>query len=291
MHYLIYATEDIKNDIGELTSKWGTFADKFVDQLTVAGWRILNAVIIGIIGWYVVKLLAKLASKILHKSKMDVGLADFLSSVIRSGLRIILLVIVIGILGIPLSSIVALVGSAGLAVGLALQGCLTNFAGGVLILILKPFAVGDYILDSKGHEGTVTSIDIIYTKLLTPDNQAVTIPNGNLANDAITNVTREPYRRLEFKVSIDYSEDIKRVKGILEAIALKSDYTLKDKECLAYISSFDPSAVIVALRFWVNTHEYWDARCEIQEEIKRVLDQEGIVIPYNKLDVNLINNS
>lgn len=253
------------------------------------GLHILKAGLAAIIGWYIVKFLAKWIRAALNKSRLDDGIAGFLASVIHMSMKIILALTVIGFLGIPMSSIVALVGSAGLAIGLALQGCLTNFAGGVLILVLKPFKVGDYIIaDSIGNEGTVTSIDVIYTKLLTADNRAITIPNGALSNSTLINVTREQFRRLDFMVSIDYAEDIDRVKDVLMKVGLDNSYVLKDRDCSVFVNSFDPSSVSVGLRFWVKTEQYWEAKWYIQERIKKTFDAHHISIPFDQLDVHLV---
>ena len=184
MDRLIKFTSDIDTGVDQLAQAGDVLAQTGVSASALSVWlgklgdvavafalTLLKAVIVAIVGWYIIKVLCKWIKKILLKSKLDDGISGFLSSVLRTILQGLLVIIVIGIMGIPMSSIVALIGSAGLAIGLALQGCLTNFAGGVLILIVKPFKVGDYIIDSNGNEGTVTAVDVIYTKLVTADNQ------------------------------------------------------------------------------------------------------------------------
>ncbi len=257
------------------------------DKLCELGSNLLSAVIVGIIGWYLVKLMIRACKKLLTKTKLEHAIVDFLMSIIRVFLRIVLVVIVATTLGFEMSSFVALIASAGLAISLALQGCLTNFAGGLLILATKPFVVGDYIIDGGGNEGKVTSIDIIYTHLLTPDNCAVVIPNGTLANSVITNTTREAVRRVDFQVSIDYSEDIERVRLLLEAEARKNRYVLQDHEIRSFVNKFDPSAIDMTLRAWVKSEDYWDLKFEMSEQIKKTFDANDIVIPYEKLDVNI----
>lgn len=261
----------------------------FYNKILELGSNLLAGVIVAVIGWYIVKFLSKGCSKLLHRSKkIDESVASFLSSLIGMGLKIILAVTVVATLGVEMSSITALVASAGLAISLSLQGCLSNFSGGVLILVLKPFTVGDYIIDSNGNEGSVTAIDIIYTKLLTADNKAVVVPNGALANATVTNVTKEPLRRIDFNVSIDYSEDVDKVKKILVDLANEHPLVLKDQEIKAMVNKFDPSAIDMILRVWVNTEDYWDLKWEMQALIKLTFDKNNIVIPYDKLDVNIV---
>ncbi len=265
------------------------FLTNLYQKLLQLGGHLLKAIIIAIVGWYIVKFLSKWCRKLLMRSRLDDSVSGFLASLIGMILKIVLVLTVIGTLGIEMTSISTLVASAGLAISLSLQGCLSNFAGGVLILVLKPFAVGDYIIDSDGNEGTVTSIDIIYTKLLTPDNRAVVIPNGTLANATVINVTKEAKRRIDFSVSIDYDEDISKVRDILENLAKENVYVLKDEEISAKVNRFDPSAIDMILRVWVKSENYWDAKFQLQELIKTTFDKCNVVIPYEKLDVNLHN--
>ena len=302
MHQWIQMNADLETGIDQLTQAGEVIQQTGVSASTIsillerlgelaaaAGLTLLRAIIVGVIGWYIIKIISKWARSLLNKSNLDDGMAGFLTSVITAILRCLLVVIIIGILGIPMSSVVALVGSAGLAIGLALQGCLTNFSGGVLILIVKPFKVGDYIIDSAGNEGTVTAIDIIYTKLLTSDNRTVTIPNGTLANSTVINTTREPVRRLDFNVSISYEENIDRVKEVLLRTARESGYVVEEQEYRAFVASFDPSAVKITLRFWVKSEDYWEAKWTMQEAIKKQFDAEGISMPFDQLDVHVVN--
>lgn len=218
--------------------------------------------------------------------QMEEGVIRFLLSLSKVVLNIMLIVIVAQILGLETSSVVAIVGSAGLAIGLALQGSLANLAGGVLILIMKPFVMGDYIIYGD-KEGTVVSIDIIYTRLLTPDNRKVTLPNGALANADIINVTNEPVRRLDLSVSIDYSENIKKVKDILVNLLSGHEYILPDHDIDIFVNSFDPSSINIGYRVWVNTEDYWTLRWQLMEEVKNAFDEHEIVIPFDQLDVQI----
>lgn len=277
----------------EAVTRLEKILDKLFEKLSALGSNLLTAALVAIIGWYIIKFIVKAFSKLLFRSKLDDSVASFLTSLTGMVLKILLIIIVITTLGIDVTSILALVGSAGLAIGLALQGCLSNFAGGVLILILKPFKVGDYILDGNGNEGTVTSIDIIYTHLLTADNRAIVVPNGALSNATIMNNTEQEVRRIDFNVSVDYSENIDKVKRILLELAQNDEFVIKDDETRpysAFVNKFDSSAISMTLRVWVTTADYWTAKAHIQEMIKMAFDKNDIVIPYDKLDVNITNN-
>lgn len=240
------------------------------------------------VGRKLIKWITKLVAKALEKSSVEQSAEHFLVSVVRVLLYIVLVMILAGYLGVGGSSIVAILGSAGLAIGLALQGSLSNFAGGVLILLLKPFKVGDYII-TAGGEGVVENIDLFYTKLLTGDNKMIVIPNGSITNDSITNVTNQPKRRVDLEIGIDYSQNIGIVKEVLENIVQSYELTLKEEEIAVFVSSFDASAITIGLRFWTTTEDYWTARCSVLESIKTVFDERGISIPYNQLDVNLVS--
>ena len=251
---------------------------------------IVVALLIWIIGKKVIKLVLKITKRALEKGKVDEGVQSFLMSLVRILLYGVLVVILIGTVGIDTSSVIALLGSAGLAVGLALQGSLSNFAGGVLILILKPFKIGDYIV-ANGMEGTVTGIDIFYTKLRTGDNRVVVLPNGNLSNSDLINVSQEPIRRVDMVASVDYDSDIKKVKQILFDIASNLEYSFEDEghPIQVYVNSYEASSIDVGLRFWVNAGDYWAAKWTANEQMKEKFDAAGISIPFNQLDVMIKN--
>ncbi len=251
---------------------------------------IVVALLIWIIGKKVIKLVLKITKRALEKGKVDEGVQSFLMSLIRILLYAILIVILAGTVGIETGSVVALFGSAGLAIGLALQGSLSNFAGGVLILILKPFKIGDYIV-AKGLEGTVTGIDIFYTKLLTTDNRLVVLPNGSLSNSDLVNVSHEATRRVDLVASVDYGSDIKKVKAILFDIGSNLEYSFEDEAhpIVVYVDTYGDSAINLGLRFWVKAEDYWSAKWEATEQIKDKFDAAGISIPFNQLDVMIKN--
>ena len=284
---ILFTTESLSTNAVELTKNVDDWGKQLIDGVVSCGFSLLQAILTAVIGWFVIKLIIRWSKKLLSKTSLEDSIANFIIAIVNAGLKILLVISLIGIMGVPMSSIIAVIGSAGLAIGLALQGCLTNLAGGVLILIVKPFKVGDYIIEAGGFEGTVTAIDIIYTKLLTADNRAVTIPNGTLANSTVINVTKEKIRRLDFSVSVGYHEDIDKTKQVLLEAANKSPYILKDKECAVFVNNFDPSRISMILRFWVDSDHYWTAKWETQEDIKRAFDDNHIEIPYEQLDIHI----
>ncbi len=247
---------------------------------------IVLGLIVFIIGHKLVKKLLKMFRKGMEKRNMEPGVVSFLISAIKICLYVLLVVVVAQIWGIATSSIVAVIGSAGLAIGLALQGSLANFAGGVLILLMKPFVVNDYIIVDN-VEGTVQKIDVVYTTLTTIDNRAVILPNGKLADSNIVNVTREDKRRIDIEVGIEYSEDIKRVREVLQKIVDHQKARIKDMPIDIVVSELGESAITMAIHMWVTPEEYWPTKWGMLEEIKEDFAKENIVIPFNQLDVNV----
>ena len=251
------------------------------------GINILICIAIYFIGKKIISLLRKIVKHSLERANVDKGVKQFVDSILKFGLYLVLLMIIAGRLGIQTTSIITIVGSAGVAVGLALQGSLSNFAGGVLILILKPFKVGDYIIDGA-NEGTVKQIQIFYTKLTTGDNKEILIPNGTLMNSNITNVTGQTERRVDIVVGISYDADILEAKKQLEIVAKKESTVIAEKPIDVYVDTLAESCVNLGLRVWVPTGEYWGAKCRITENIKLAFDEAGIDIPYNQLAVHIV---
>ena len=282
---------DMPNDteaVVKETNKLIEWLEGQIPNLISFAIAVVVALFVFFIGRKVIKLILKLLKKNFERLKFEEGVIRFLLSLLKVLLYILLVIIVAQILGLETSSVIAVVGSAGLAVGLALQGSLANLAGGVLILVSKPFVMGDYIIYGD-KEGTVVGIDIIYTKLLTPDNRKVTLPNGDLANSDIINVTSEPVRRLDLSVSIDYSENIKKVKDILENLLTGHDMILPDRDIDIFVNSFDPSSINIGYRVWTKTENYWILRWQLMEEVKKAFDENEIVIPFDQLDVQIKN--
>lgn len=251
------------------------------------GIRILVALLILFVGSKLIKFATKVLRKALNKSEADVSVSQFLESLVKASLYVVLVFIVASYCGVDAASIVALLGSAGVAIGLAVQGSLSNLAGGVLILLLKPFKVGDYIIDSAGNEGSVNNIHIFYTKLRTPDNKVIILPNGTLANNSITNVTTSKTRRCDIVIGISYKSDIKLAKEVLMKVLTEDEKTLKDADLSVFVSSLGDSAVNMGVRCWFNNEDYFSGMVRLNENIKYALDNADIEIPYSQMDVHV----
>ena len=253
------------------------------------GIRVLIAAVILFVGFKLIKFIRKILKKSLTKASIELGVIQFLDSLLKVILNFILVLIVAGNFGFDATSIVALMGSAGVAVGLALQGSLSNIAGGILILLLKPFRVGDYIIeDSNGNEGTVKEIGIFFTKLQTGDNKIVILPNGALANNSMTNFSEAHLRRVDVTVGISYDADIKKAKDILWRIIDEDADVKQDDTKRVYVDSLGASEVVLGLRVYCENAKYWELRWRLLETIKIIFDKEGIEIPYQKLDVHIL---
>ena len=266
--------------------------NSIVEQITHWGlsgiWKIVFALLIWFIGKKLISLSLKLLRKVFDRGSIDLGVVNFTMSIIKFALYAVLILMVIDELGIQTTSLITVFGSAALAVGMSLQGSLSNFAGGVLILIFKPFKVGDYIVVGN-YEGTVRTIEILYTKLTTVDNKVVMLPNGTLSNSNIVNVGAEDFRRLDIEMSIGYSSDLKLAKTLLNTIVNKKPAVIKDRDIKVIVKSLDESCVTLETRVWVKTEDYWDTRFTLLEEYKAEFDKNGIEIPFNQMDVHIIN--
>lgn len=252
--------------------------------------KILIALVIYWLGNKLIKLLISLTDKAMDKAHLDEGVQSFLKSALKIALFVVLVFIIVSYLGIATTGLAALFASAGVTVGLALQGSLSNLAGGVLILILKPFKVGEYII-ACGDEGVVTSIEILCTKLRTGDNKVVIIPNGTLANSNITNVSREEFRRVDFVFGVAYDSDLKLVKSLLQTAGERHELTLKDEAhpVTVFISEFGASSIDFGFRVWCKNSDYWTVKWDLMEQVKAAFDANNIEIPFNQLDVNMKN--
>lgn len=267
-------------------------AAKAVETCTQYGVRILLALLFIFIGFKLTVFAVKVMRRALERHQVDPSVTGFLLSFSNIVLRILILLTAANGLGIRITSFLTVLGSAGVALGLALQGSLSNLAGGILILILKPYRVGDYIkTETTGMEGTVTSIDIFYTRLKSTDNQMIVIPNGKLSNGSIINVTKAEYRRIDFTVDISYDSDIKKAKEVLQSVILAETRVIADKEKDIFVSELGESGVVMGVHVWVDTEEYWQVRWDLLEAVKYALDEAGIEIPYKTLDVNVREHS
>lgn len=300
---MIYFTQDMSalQSVGE-TAAVAAELQEDLEQLkpnmileTLRGWtpalltlayRLAIAALIVLIGIRVTALIRKFFKRSFDHMGIDVSLSKFLISCINAICYAIFLFMALEKIGIPSASIVALLGSATLAIGLSLQGSLSNFAGGILILVLRPFKVEDYII-CEGVEGTVLNIGLVYTTLLTADNKKITIPNGSLSNAVITNVTAQEKRRLDLTVGIGYTSDIKKAKAILERLCKEDPQILQDQGVTVFVDQLADSAVILGVRGWTATGDYWSARWRLTEQIKEEFDAAGIEIPFNQMDVHV----
>lgn len=243
-------------------------------------------IVIGVklIGW-----VRKILRRSLERNNADTGLIQFLDSFVKYILYILLALTILQRFGVQTTSIVAAIGSVGVAIGLALQGSLSNFAGGVIILLLKPFKVGDYILQGD-LEGTVSEIQLFYTTLKTGDNRKIVIPNGQLADNSLINATASETRRLDIKVGISYNGDIRLAKELLLKLGMEDADTLKEEEKMpmAVVEDLADSSVNMMLRVWTPTDKYWEVKFRLTEKVKLAFDEAGLEIPYNQLDVHVI---
>lgn len=260
--------------------------NQFCDWCVGFAGKLIMALIVWQIGKRLIKWVVKISVKALEKSELDEGVVGFIGSIARMVLYAILVLIVVGILGIPTASLITVFGSAALAVGMSLQGSLSNFAGGILLLIFKPFRVGDYII-SGSCEGTVVAIELLYTKLHTVDNKIIMLPNGALSNSNIINVGAEDMRRLDIEIGVGYQTDLSKAKKLLMECLEKSPDIIKEKELKVVVKNLADSSIVIETRAWVSNDKYWDTRFKLLEEYKNIFDANGIEIPFNQLDVHI----
>ena len=280
------STVQTVQEVGNQVSQYRQMFENYLPDITKFGIKVVLAIVAFWVGSTVIKWIVKVVKKSLTKSRLDTGVAQFVSSLLKIVLYILLLFNISTSFGVKESSLAALLGTAGVTLGLALQGGLSNLAGGMMLLLFKPFQVGDYI-NVDGQEGTVAKVEICYTTLLSIDNKHIVIPNGALSNTVITNVTARDQRRLEIKVGISYNADIQKAKNILEDILTEDPDTREDEEMVVFVDELAESSVIMGFRVWVDTDRYWAARWRLNQRIKEDFDYYGIEIPYNQLDVHI----
>ncbi len=273
--------------IEETTTTIVNYSDKIVDYAIEHGPRIIGAIVVLILGLWIIKIVVKKIGKRMEKSKTDSSLRPFFKSMIGALLKALLFISVLGMFGIEMTSFVAILGAAGLAVGLALSGTLQNFAGGVIILLLKPFKVGDYI-DAQGYSGSVKEIQIFNTILTTPDKKTIIIPNGGLSTGSMTNYSTEPQRRVDWTFGIAYGDDVDKAKEVLNKLMADDERILKDPEPFVAVSALADSSVNFAVRAWVNAADYWDVFFNMNETVYKVFTKEGLNIPFPQMDVHVV---
>ena len=282
--------EEVKEVLGTEGAEPGVirnFMEELPEKLLLLGIRILLALVVFAIGGQMIKVIRKIIKKSMDRANADTGAVQFVDSFVKAALYVILVFMIAASFGVDAASIIALVGSAGVAIGLAVQGSLSNLAGGVLLLLLKPFKVGDYIVAESGHEGTVSEIQIFYTKLVTPDNKVIVLPNGTLSNNSIVNATAAKTRRMDFVVGISYSSDIRQAKEVLMQVMKNDEAVLKDKDMNVFVDQLAESSVNLGVRCWFRNEDFWAGKWRITENCKYALDAAGIVIPFPQLDVHV----
>ena len=299
MRFLLMTEETIAADMaGAVEQAKDTMGRNFQEifgslpsKAVFFGLKALVALLMFLVGRKLIGLCIKLADKSMERGGTELTVKKFVKMLVKAAGYILLVLLILAVVGVQPTAFATVASSVTVALGLALQGSLGNFAGGLLILLLKPFKVGDYIIeDSHKNEGKVKSIGLVYTTLVTLDNRVIMVPNGTLANSSMTNVTAQDKRLLELLVGISYEADMKQAKAVLERVMEADPMVLKDEERFAFVSSLDDSVVTVGCRMWVKTDDYWKCRWHMTEAIKEALDSAGIEIPYGQVDVHIRNS-
>lgn len=272
-----------------LSMMWESWWLSLQAHAVTLGVTLLKALLVFIVGRLVISLLNRLVRKILSRRNIDPSVKTFVGSLVNVLLIVLLAVSIVAILGIETTSFAALLASAGVAVGMALSGNLSNFAGGLIILLFKPFKVGDYI-EGQGESGTVREIQIFHTILTTPDNKVVYIPNGALSGGAITNYSREPLRRVDWTFGVDYGEDYQKVKGVITSIIARDTRILQEPAPFVALHALADSSVNVVVRVWVASADYWDVYFSINQAVYETFNREGIDFPFPQLTVHQAGN-
>ncbi|MBN2419505.1 MAG: mechanosensitive ion channel [Deltaproteobacteria bacterium] len=252
--------------------------------------KLVYAIAIFITGRIIAGLVRKLIKSLMNKNKMDLTLTSFVASVSYITMLTFVVISALGVLGIPTAQFVAILGAAGLAIGLALQGSLSNFAAGVLMIIFKPLKVGDYV-EAGGASGSVEEVGIFTTIIKSPDNKKIIVPNSRITGDNITNYSANDIRRIDIVAGVSYGDDIDKVRKVLSAIQAEDERILKDPAPMIGLAELGDSSVNFTVRSWVKTSEYWDVFFDTQEKIKKRFDAEGISIPFPQQDVHIISGS
>ena len=285
------ATKTTQDTVKEV-SQFTTYLQNHIPDLISFGIKVVFALVFFFIGRIVIRWIRKLVRKSMQRSGADKVVEQFVDSLLKFSLYFLLLFMIGTKFGIDASSVAALIASGGVAIGLAMQGSLSNFAGGVLILLLKPFEVGDYIIeDTNKNEGTVKEIQIFYTKLTTIDNKTIVIPNGILTNNSLTNATAKDERRLDLKVDISYDADLKKAKAMIMDVLNDDPAVLREDEIVVFVDELGESSVVLGARAWTKSADFWQAKWRILENIKEKMDENQIEIPYRQLTVHMNKNA
>ncbi|MGZ0654043.1 mechanosensitive ion channel family protein [Coraliomargarita sp. W4R53] len=267
-----------------------TLFEKIIDGLTLYGMKIIAAVLILVIGLWVAKTVKGLVIKALQKKEIDQTLIGFFSSMIYGGLVIFVVIAAIGKLGVQTTSFIAVIGAAGLAVGLALQGSLSNFASGVLLILFKPFKAGDFV-KAGGEAGVIVEVGILTTEMKTPDNVQIIMPNSSIMGGSITNVSAHPTRRIDMTVGVGYGDDLNKAKQIMEDLLAADERVLKDPAVTIAVANLGDSSVDFIVRPWVNSADYWAVKFDFTKAVKEKFDAEGISIPFPQRDIHVFQEN
>ncbi len=262
------------------------YTDVAIEMVMGYGPQLILAILVLIIGLWIINRVAALMGRAMERSNTEPTLARFLRNLASIGLKALLLISVAGMIGIQTTSFIAILGAAGLAVGLALQGSLANFAGGVLVLMFRPFKVGDYI-EAQGVGGTVKEIQILHTIINTPDNKRIIVPNGALSNGIITNYSAEPTRRVDFVFGIGYDDDIDRAREVISNVVAQDERIFDDPPPQIVVGNLGDSSVDFTVRVWANAADYWGIKFDVTERVKLGLDEAGVSIPFPQRDVHV----
>ena len=268
------------------TDKINVYGDKVIELVTSYAPKVLMAIVTLIIGLFIIKLITNGLKKLFARQSYDVTLQGFLVSLVGMIFKVLLGITVISMLGVQMTSFIALLGAAGLAVGMALSGTLQNFAGGVMLLLFRPYKTGD-LIETQGHVGVVKEIQIFNTVLNTPDGKTVIVPNAPISNNSLINFTAQGTLRVDLSVGIGYEDDIKKAKDVILNILNNDERILKEPAAFVGVEGLGDSSVNLAVRPWVNTVDFWDVYFDSYESIKNALDENGITIPYPQRDVNM----
>ncbi|MEC3822985.1 mechanosensitive ion channel domain-containing protein, partial [Clostridioides difficile] len=264
----------------------GGIMESLLEWATTSGVKLIIGILILSIGFKIIKKFVNHVMLLLSKRDIDLTLRKFLKSLLLSVLKVAVIIIVLEYWGMSLSSFAAVIASAGVAIGLALQGSLSNFAGGFIILLIRPFKVGDYV-EAAGHGGTVEQIGLFYTQLVTPDNKQILIPNGSVSNDSLINYSAKNTRRVDLTFSVGYEDDILHVRRVLKDIVNNHKLIINEPEPFIGVVEHGDNAIKFAARVWCKTEDYWTIYLDLLEEVKVRFDEEGITIPYPKMDLTV----
>ncbi|MCC0784969.1 mechanosensitive ion channel [Clostridioides sp. ES-S-0108-01] len=264
----------------------GGIMESLLEWATTSGVKLIIGILILSIGFKIIKKFVNHVMLLLDKRDIDLTLRRFLKSLLLSVLKVVVIIVVLEYWGMSLSSFAAVIASAGVAIGLALQGSLSNFAGGFIILLIRPFKVGDYI-EAVGHGGTVEQIGLFYTQMVTPDNKQILIPNGSVSNDSLINYSAKNTRRVDLIFSVGYEDDILNVRRVLKDIVNNHKLIINEPEPFIGVVEHGDNAIKFAVRVWCKTEDYWTIYLDLLEEVKVRFDEEGITIPYPKMDLTL----